>query len=226
MATSTLKICYSGSLNAYFPKKEVGAFKRFFLDIFWTFNNKNIDASTRSAYYLILAVKYLKEQHNILPNQLSIELWGDIHTGNIQQINSNGVEAYFEIGSYLPKEVSLKKLSNSDLLFLPLEKSNTLEHQTLFIPGKLFEYLNTGKPILALCEPSDCRTILENSGLVICVDPDNVILIANCLLTYINQPELLQQYKPNSDYIEQYSFVNKTKELAQVFDQFAVSNSF
>lgn len=220
MAISALKIRYSGSLNAYFPKKEATAFKRFFTDYFWTFNNRNIDASTRSAYFLIEAVRHLKDNHNIQPSQLKIELWGNIEVGNLQQIKSNGVEAYFEIGGYLPKELSLKKLLDSDLLFLPLEKSNTSEHQTLFIPGKLFEYLNTGKPILALCEPSDCRTILENSGLGICVDPDNPILIANCILTYINQPELLQLHKANKAYIEQFSFLNKTKELASIFDKF------
>jgi len=219
MATKILNIRYSGSLNAFFPKKDVNPIKRFFMDYLWTFNNRNIDASTRTAYYLIKAVRHLKENHQIQPGQLKIELWGDIHVGNLQQIQSNGVEAYFEIDSYLPKEVSLKKLLDSDLLFLPLEKSKTTEHQTLFIPGKLFEYLNSGKPILALCEPSDCRNILENSGLGICVEPDNVMQIANCLLTYINQPELLQKYQANKTYIEQFSFVNKTKELATIFDQ-------
>lgn len=222
MATKQIKICYSGSLSAFKKQGSRNRIKQFLFDYFWTFNNRNIDSSTRSAYYLIMAVKHLKEVHQITPHQLSIELWGDIHKDNWQQMLAHNVETYFKIEAYFPKEISLSKLQGSDLLFLPLEKSNTTEHQTLFIPGKLFEYLNTGKPILALCEPSDCRTILENSGLGICVDPADPLKIADCLLSFINQPELLNNYKADTKYISQFSSANKTQELAAIFDHLEV----
>ncbi len=219
MAINKLKISYSGSLNAYYPSKSSEGIIKFFKTFFWTYNNSNVDASTRSAYYLILAVRILKEKHNIKPELLQIALWGDIHAGNLDQIKSNQVEDYFEIEGYLQKEISLQKLQDSDLLFLPLEKSNSNEHRTLFIPGKLFEYLNTGKPILALCEPSDCRDILEQSGIGICVKPDDESAIAQTILSLIENPEKLHAFKPNSAFISQFSFDNKTAQLANVFNQ-------
>ncbi len=220
-----LEISYSGSLNVFEPKKKRNVFIGFLKDFFWTYNNDNIDASTRSGYFLIKAVSSLKEKNAITPKQLKISLWGDIHPGNIQQIKENKVEEYFSVGGYLPKEESLKKLMDSDVLFLPLEKSNCKEHRTLFIPGKLFEYLNSGKPILALCEDSDCKDILETSGLGICIAPDNIASIADSLLNLILHPDALKQYQPNKSFIDGFSFKQKAMELAEVFNQLIAENA-
>lgn len=216
-----LKIAYSGSLDAHFPKGKPSVFSRI-VGLFWTYKHNTVDSSTRSAYYLIKAIVILKEKHRVSPDDLQIELWGSIHEGNRKQAIQAGVDGYFNFGGYMPKPDSLKKLNSSDVLFLPLEKSNTPGVGTLFIPGKLFEYLNAGKPILALCEQSDCKDILEASGLGICVEPDKPDLIADVLLKLINDKELSKTYKANDSYIKQYAFRNKAEELAIVFDRLSV----
>ncbi len=221
MAFNTITIAYSGSLDAYVPKK-----KRNFLDFlmqwFWTYKHDTVDSSTRSAYYLIKAVKILKEKHGIRHDQINFDFWGKIHPINKQQSEREGVAEYFNINAYIEKDKSLEKLKNADVLFLPLEMSNTPGIGTLFIPGKLFEYLNTGKPILALCENSDCKTILEASGLGICVNPNQPEQIADILLKIISDLSFLQTFKPDRDYISQFSFVNKTAELSEVFNKLNV----
>lgn len=216
-----LTIAYSGSLDAYQPEKGKKALK-WLKDLFWTFKNDQVDRSTRSAYYLIKAIKILKEEHGIGPDKLQFHFWGLIAENNLIQAEQEGVGAYFRFGTYVDKQTSLRRLQEADLLFLPLEKSNTPEHRTLFIPGKLYEYLNAGKPVLALAEPSDCRTILQKSGLGICAYPDNPSEIAMVILQIINEPGFLNGFKPNQDYISTFSFRNKTAELAAVFDQFIV----
>lgn len=213
-----LSIGYSGSLNSFAPKKGMNVISRFINNYFWTYRNSNIDSSTRSGYFLIQAVKLLNEKGLIQPGELVISLWGDIHPGNASQVDENKVGAYFSIEGYLPKEESLKKLACSDLLFLPLEKSAIPGSKTLYIPGKLFEYLNTGKPILALCESSDCKDILLASGMSICIEPDDVESIANTILDLVRNKEKLETYRPDINYIESLSFRNKTRELAGIFD--------
>ncbi len=217
-----LLIAYSGSLDAKHPNSNSGILT-FFKNIFWTYKHDVVDPSTRTAYYLIKSIGILKRDYNIKPNEIQIELWGNINSLNKQHILEEDVEEYFSIDSYLPKDESLKRLNLADMLFLPLEKSNVNGQGTLFIPGKLFEYLNTLKPILALCESSDCRNIIEKSGLGVCIDPDNPELIAKCLFPIIKNKNLLLGLKPNKEFIETFTFKNKTQELITVLNKASVN---
>jgi glycosyltransferase involved in cell wall biosynthesis len=215
-----LIISYSGSLDAYDPDKKRNSVLSGILQWVWTYKHNTVDPSTRSAFYLIGAVKLLKEIHQVTPAQLKIRIWGNIHPLNKKQALQAGVEAYFDFGSYLSKPESLKRIAESDILFLPLEKSNVQGQGTLFIPGKLFEYLNTSKPILALSEASDCRTIIEHSGLGIIAKPDDPQHVADVLLPFIHNRSLLQQIRPDRTFIESFSFRNKTAELSEIFKSF------
>lgn len=216
-----LVLAYSGSLNAFTPGNKSNWWK-WVKGLFWTYNHDTVDHSTRSGYYLIKAVRILKEKYKVQADELNIQLWGSIDPINRAQVISEGVEAYFSIDSYMDKQKSLSKLEAASILFLPLEKSNKKGSKTLFIPGKLFEYIHTGKPILALAEDSDCRSILEKSGLGICVQPDDPEKIAQTLENIIRNRDVLDAYKPQTDYISTFTFENKTAELAAVFNQLIV----
>lgn len=217
MDIKQIVIAYSGSLDAYQPAKK-GGFLNGIKKWIWTYKHDTVDASTRSAYYLIKALEILKNKYGITPKQISIQLWGNINPINLDQARKAGVNDFFKIEGYKEKSQSLQDLQQADMLFLPLEMSNTTEFGTLFIPGKLFEYIHAKKPILALCEPSDCRDILEQSGLGVVVEPNQPEKIALKLLDIIQNPNLLQTYKPNISYIETFDFKNKVKELSEVFD--------
>jgi glycosyltransferase involved in cell wall biosynthesis len=221
MDSKPLIIAYSGSLDAFENKPKNTLFKKL-IQWFWTYKHDTVDASTRSAYYLIKALAILKSKYQIGPDKIKFHFWGNINPINKKQAQINGVSEYFEFSGYLPKEESLSKLNRSNLLFLPLEKSNSSESGTLFIPGKLYEYLNSGKPILGLCEDSDCKSILEKSGLGICVEPDNPDRIAALLNQLVTQPNVLESLQANKDFIAQFDFRNKTSELARVFESLIV----
>lgn len=222
MDSKPIIIAYSGSLDAFNPSRKNKAWSRV-LKWFWTYKHDAVDASTRSAYFLIKAVRILKDSHGIVPSQIRFDFWGNIHPLNAKQAADEGVSEYFNFGTYMPKIESLERLGKAQMLFLPLEKSNSVEHGTLFIPGKLYEYLNTGKPVLGLCEKSDCRDILEASGLGVCLDPDNPMEIASKLLDFINHPETLKKLTPEKEYISRFDFKVKASELAKVFDSLFVN---
>ena len=221
MDSKPIVIAYSGSLDAFSGHRKKGLFKSV-LQWFWTYKHDTVDASTRSAYYLIKAIRILKEKHGVTPAQLKMSFWGNINPLNLEQAGLEHVSEFFEFGGYLPKAESLRKIKSADILFLPLEKSNTPGTGTLFIPGKLYEYLHAGKPILALCEASDCRDILEKSGLGLCVEPDKPEAIADMLYSCISDVRRLQAVIANTGYIEGFDFRLKAGELAQVFDSLNV----
>jgi glycosyltransferase involved in cell wall biosynthesis len=217
MDSKAIKIGYGGTLN-YRPSNSGSPLYKL-KKYLWTYSNDNINASTRSGFYLIRAIQILKEKHQVSPKEIQIIFWGDISKNHFAFIQEAKVEEFFIIESALSARDSLRKLGEMDLCFLPLEKSATKEHETLFIPGKLFEYLELRKPILALCEASDCERIIKESGLGFFSKPDDEENIAQTLLSIIKKPELISAIKPNEEYINSFRFKMKTKELALILDQ-------
>ena len=69
-----VKIGYGGVLGAYKPKS--GRNKIF--DYLWTYQVDNIDASTRSAYFLFQAISNLSKRGELTSGDLMINLWGKI----------------------------------------------------------------------------------------------------------------------------------------------------
>ena len=76
----------------------------------------------------------------------------------------------------------------------------------LQIPGKVFQYLGRAKPILGVMRETEAAAILRRSGLGIVVANADVAGIAAALLEFWKHREsLAQRFKPDWDYIRQFS---------------------
>lgn len=214
---SPLRIGYAGSLIYHDPKHPVFR-NRGVLDWVWTYHHLYNDPSTRSGYFMFKAIQKLKNKYGITASQFQLELWGNIHPRNMKQVVEMGIDDLVNISGYLPKERSLERSSAADILFLPLE-SGTNERKPLFIPGKLFEYLHQGKPILAIGTPSDSIDILKRSGLGLIFDPNDVEKIAEALHEIIKDRKIISGLVPDREFIREFSFQKLTGKLAGVFDE-------
>tara|TARA_B100001287_G_scaffold148058_1_gene124732 strand:+ start:341 stop:1003 length:663 start_codon:yes stop_codon:yes gene_type:complete len=214
MDSDLLKIYYGGNLG-YLNSKNNNWFSKWF----WTYNYEYIDYSTRSGYYIIHAVNYLKNNRNILPSQLKFCFWGKIHPKNIELVNELNLQDFFSFSGYISKDQSLKKLLNADVLLLPLEKSVSSKHNNLFIPGKLYEYLKIKKPILALTNSSDCYELVKRSNLGIFSSPDNILEIADVIYNLIINKKRLTEINPDLNYIKSFSSEILCQKLSKIFDE-------
>ena len=212
-----LKIAYAGTLAGYDPAAnttEISLIKK----LFWTYRNNFFLSLTRSGYYLFKAIELLKKEYGVTSNDLSVNLWGNIDDENKKQIKQFKIDDLVTIEGYKSKNETYNQLKTADVLFLPLEL-NSDKHNTLFIPGKVFEYFKLEKPILILSQNSDCLSLVEKSGLGIVAPPKNPEEIAKILLHYIKQPHLLSTIRPNKEFIDSCSFDEKTKQIAAIFDK-------
>jgi glycosyltransferase involved in cell wall biosynthesis len=211
-----IEIGYSGTLSYYHPKVNNGV--PFWRKIIKSYRHHFELSATRSPYFLFQAINLLKEKDEHLCQKLKVSLWGSIDERNYQLVNElNLLDIVFIEGNYSKKE-SFEKLRNCDVLFLPIEKSPE-NHQTLFIPGKVFEYLELRKPILILNTDSDCAQLVKKSGLGIFAESENIENIAATILNIIQHPENLKMNNAvNEEYILSRSFKYRAKEMADVFD--------
>jgi glycosyltransferase involved in cell wall biosynthesis len=79
----------------------------------------------------------------------------------------NNRKSLVRLLGFSPQKEVISLMEETDVLLLPwVDRFN--------IPGKLFEYLATGKPILALCYPgSDVERVIQRTSSGWCVNPED-----------------------------------------------------
>lgn len=105
--------------------------------------------------------KMLKEEIEI-GRRLRIKFIGTVSPGIKEEIGKNCLMPYTEFVGFLPYDRLLNQLFKASyLLVCPTEKRH--------VPGKLFEYLRTGKPIIAFGDDNqEVKSILNdtNAGMI------------------------------------------------------------
>ncbi|MFC1937652.1 hypothetical protein ACFLWY_03745 [Chloroflexota bacterium] len=120
---------------------------------------------------------------------------------------------------HLPKRRALAFASGSDFLFV------VMPPYAKWIPGKLFEYLRMGKPILALVpEDGDAAKIVKEAGagFVISHEPGKM---REQLRDIFNQWKngKFKEFHPDWEYEAQFERRNLSRKLAAIFDEVAAT---
>lgn len=119
----------------------------------------------------------------------------------------------------VPHGRALMLMKQADLLYLPVPSGY---YATASLPGKLFEYLACGRPILAIVpERSEVARVLDDVGGGVRCEPGDVEGLANKLLGWLRGEA--GAALPRG--IERYSRASTTRRLAQVLDAAADGRS-
>ena len=97
----------------------------------------------------------------------------------------------FTTTGYLPHREAISELIKSDLLILI---GGTGREDQWLVPGKLYQYLRTGLPIIAITKNTEIKKLIGSSGLICNPEPES---FANSLSKIIEQPD---SFKKNSNY--------------------------
>lgn len=208
-------IGYSGTLSYYNPEERIKKYDN--VNPLGIYRHNFSLSNTRSPYFLFKGIEKLKSLDEKLSEKMKVVLWGNIDERNVVLINKLYIDDIVEISGVVPKDESIEKLESCDVLYLPLEKPAE-DHKTLFIPGKVFEYISLKKPILVFDKDSDCSDIIKKTGLGIFANNDNVDDITEVLSNIINT-DLLNTIKSDELYISSLSFSNRAKDMANIFSK-------
>jgi glycosyltransferase involved in cell wall biosynthesis len=129
---------------------------------------RGVQILTRSHVYLLRAVEKLLAQDPSLGERLEVCLAGVLSSAD-QEIAARS--PITRILGYLPHTESIALMRSADLLFLPMQNKPGNSRSTT-IPGKTFEYLASGRPILAAVPAGDARDLLVEAGADVC-SPDD-----------------------------------------------------
>jgi glycosyltransferase involved in cell wall biosynthesis len=132
-----------------------------------------VDILTRSHVFLLAAIDRLLEHDPSLAGRLEVHFAGVISDiGREFAGRSSGTVVH----GYLPHRDSIALIRSADLLFLPQQNVGPGRRSST-IPGKTYEYLASGRPILGAVPAGDTRDLLAAAGHSVC-EPDDVESIA------------------------------------------------
>lgn len=169
----------------------------------------------RTPKFFIEAVEKLFYERPDIENQIEFYFVGRFPSYYLKKIKNSRLKYTFNFTGYVDHKTNISYLLNSDVLWLMIRHK---KNPHLYATSKLFEYIRTGKPILA-CVPKNgaAAYILKDYGASFINEPDNVEEIKNTLV------QIFELYKngnlPSGDknFIEQFERKKLTQELIKIF---------
>lgn len=153
------------------------------------------------------AIKKLEIQ-----DSLKVEFIGDVHPRLPRLTEQMGLQRTVSFESYLPHRQALERMCSADALLLSLPDVENISHH---IPGKMFEYLGSGRPILMLGPvEGDSASILQDEQAGITCEFDDIEAIKKALKNLVNRKPSAS--RPVDMKNNPYSRVRLTEKLTRL----------
>ena len=172
------------------------------------------DLMTRSHVNLLSAVDALLETRPELQGTIEVHLAGFISDEERERIRSSRVHVH----GYLNHGETIALLRSGDLLFLPMHDLPP-GRRARTVPGKTYEYLASGRPILAAVPDGDARDLLGRAGTAFLCRPSDVDAMARIIGEQVDRERRGEPVPPlDASLLASYERQSLTQQLALVFD--------
>ncbi len=155
----------------------------------------------------------LKQENMNFASDLKVKLIGEVAKEVRQSVLENNLQDQVQFISYLPHAKVVYHQKNTQVLLLA---ANNVPAAKGIITGKIFEYLQAGRPILAIApKDGDLAEIIENTSSGEVINFDEELQLKKIILEYYKK---YQQGNLNitSKNIDQYHRKNLTRQLAEL----------
>lgn len=177
-----------------------------------------VDFLTRSHLFLIEGLERVFAAHPELRDLVELHF-----AGVLTQAEQRSIEriANATLHGFLSHRKSTVLVRSADLLFLPMHDLPAGQRATI-VPQKTYEYLASGRPILAAVPDGDARDLLRAAGTARLTRPADVGSIAQLIRVEIDRWRRGQQPShPASDLLARCGAPRMASDMARVFDELA-----
>jgi glycosyltransferase involved in cell wall biosynthesis len=139
-----------------------------------------VDFMARSHVYLLRALEAWSREDASVPERVRLVLIGALTPTDKDIIDRSPVSRCVVCEGYLPHLESVRRVRSADLLFLPLY-GLPAGRRAGIVPGKTYEYIASGRRILAALPEGDARDFAARAGTALLCRPDDVEGMVRCL---------------------------------------------
>lgn len=151
--------------------------------------------------YFLKAFKQLTIERPDIASRIELHFVGHLRKENRHLVSRLKLEEFVKDFGYLTHDDSLSKILSSDVLWLMVGRKRNID---AILPGKMFEYFGTGKPVIACVPDGAAKTAALEYGASFVTEPDNVEQIKNTLLEVYQLYIKKQLPAPDKNFVEQH----------------------
>lgn len=163
------------------------------------------------------AIALLRER-GVSPERFSVRNLGRVDQRDVDLAAELGLGASFTWQTAMPYSEGLREVATADRLLLLAHGS-----ETLFLPGKLFDYLLGGRPILAVAAPSELTEILGRTRSGIAVAPGDFAGLADQLHAALRDRD--RPFEPDREALAPFEGGAAARRLAEVLSRAAAQQT-
>jgi hypothetical protein len=172
-----------------------------------------VDILTRTHVYLIRALERLVRADPRLATEIELHL-----AGVLSSADRVACPTVVKEHGYLPHAEAIALMCSANLLFLPMQNLPPGERAGI-VPGKTYEYLASGRPILAAVPDGDANDLLQEVGTGLRCGPDDDVAMAALIGDAIVRWRAgLAAPSARADVVGRYERRRLTADLAGIFD--------
>ena len=213
-----LRIVHTGSFHSEMARLWDDLFaKRGWVNKFKT-ALRPINLWTRTPRYLLEAMERVTQSGEIPADKLELVLVGEVTPSDRAMVESSPVAKMVKLLGYRTHVESVRWVESADVLFLP--NHTPLDGgPTLIVPGKTYEYLGSGRPILAMGPPGDMQEFVRQTSSGACVAGDDGAGAARLLADwYRAKLDGRTPANPDRSAVERFERRALTERLAATLD--------
>lgn len=180
---------------------------------------RGLDVLTRSHVVLLQAVERWLARRPEVANDLKLVFAGVTSPADQAVVQQSSLAPLVHFTGYLSHRDSVQAIRTADLLFLPMHNLPP-SRRARIVPGKTYEYMRTGRPILAAVPEGDARDFLQQSGVALLCRPDDVEgMVSQLDRAYSAWKKQASVIQPDWKFIAGFDREVLTEKLAAFFTQ-------
>lgn len=165
----------------------------------------------RSPEFFLTAVKRLIDSGKIKKEEIEVNLIGF----SLYSYKKFGIPGVVNFIPYLSHKESLKALKSSTVLWLLVDE----REDKFMTTGKVYEYLATGRPILATIPEGDCADLIRATKSGIIVPPKNIKRIAESVCNLYRNFKNKELVENHQLFLSEFDHKNLSQHISQIFTE-------
>lgn len=141
----------------------------------------------RTIVPVLRALEKLQAENPSIAERVRFRHIGKPDRATLDLIERSAAKHLVEVEGYAPHQKIVQEMVNADLLYLHLHGMGGGERARI-VPGKTYEYLASGTPILASVPAGDARDLLSSFENCKIVEPGDGAELASAILTAFQSP--------------------------------------
>ena len=181
---------------------------------------RGADLLTRSHVYILEAIEDLKIRRPDLGEAVELHLAGALSDADREVARTSPA---VRLHGYVSHSEAVDLMRSADLLFLPMQKMPAGTRSGI-VPGKTYEYLAAGRPILGAVPEGDTREILHAAGNAYVCEPDDVQAMTRAIESERERRRAVgaAPFAASPDVLERFERRTQARRYAELLD--AVTN--